>query len=207
VAGNVTGTWTTTAFFPALAAASQNGIPLPAVDHAGARGGDVLRCSVEDTAGKDQPQGRDDESRAPAKKDRDQRKKNDHGCCRHPRIPLSEKQRFRRLVECGENRKVRFRVAAKEIEDARPTRIDAGREGRPRDRSLRRHGRTQRFVGPLLAQTGQVGELPLVHPLLGQPGVDPVKPEDDDALLGGERGGDEGQEEDRENATGHHRRA
>ena len=70
-----------------------------------------------------------------------------------------------------------------------PARIEAGREGRPGDRRLRRDRRAQRREGPLLAQLRQVRELALVHPLLGQLGVGAVEAEHDGPRTAGAVGG------------------
>ena len=80
-------------------------------------------------------------------------------------------------------------VALEEVEDAVPPRVQAGREGGPGDRRLRRDGRPQRREAPLRPQLREVRQLPLVHPLLGELGVRAVEAEDDQLLgrLRGER--------------------
>jgi hypothetical protein len=172
-----------------LLAGLRGGVPegdaLPAVDHAGTRRGDVLLHRAERGAGEERRQREDDDaghSSSAENEHADQRHDRQHDQREDGRIALAEEQRLLRLIEGGEDRQVRFRIAAEEVEDAGAAGIDAGRERGPRHRRLRRHRRPQRPERPFGAQAGEVRQLPFVHPPFGVSCVDPVEPQHDDLL-------------------------
>ncbi len=127
----------------------------------------------------------------------DQEQQQAEGEADHRRRALAPQERLVLLEHEGQLRLVVADVAGQEVEDAVPPGVEAGGEGRPGDRRLRGDRRAQRREGALGAQAGEVGELPLVHPPLGELGVGAVEAEDHRLrrLLGGERcGGGEGDE-------------
>jgi hypothetical protein len=104
-------------------------------------------------------------------------------------VVLAEEDGLVSLLGRGEGGPVDLGVPLEEVEDAVPPRVEAGREGGPGDRRLRRDGRPQRREAPLSPQLREVRQLPLVHPLLGELGVGAVEAEDDQlpGRLRGER--------------------
>src|SRR4029079_2191233 len=82
----------------------------------------------------------------------------------------------------AEIRQVRIGVADEEVVDVVLAGVDAGGEGRPRGRRLRRVRRLQGREPALLRQRADVRQLAFGHPLLEQVRVHAVETEDDQLL-------------------------
>ncbi len=98
-------------------------------------------------------------------------------------VPGPEQERLAGLVHHREGRDVGVGLPLEKIEDLGLAGIASRREGRPGDRGLRGVRWQQRGVDALGPEPLEVRQLPLVHPLLDEPGIRAVEADDDHPLL------------------------